>query len=198
MLNIGPQELLLILVVALLVVGPARLPELGRTIGKGLRELRKAQDEVRRTIQVSLDEPSTRGRPGPAPGTGTRAATPPDGDTSPNGLDPARASTAAAAVSEAVAAAHEASPPEEEADDTPAATEVARTLGRSLAELRRAREEIQRTFRVDVDGRSMSGGPAPAPKTTPIAPSADAPRPSPAPEAAPDGVTGSPDETPVT
>jgi sec-independent protein translocase protein TatA len=191
MLNIGPQELLLILVVALLVVGPARLPELGRTIGKGIRELRKAQDEVRRTIQVSLDEPSTpaRERPARAPGTVTRAGTSPDGDTSSNGPDPARASTAAAAVTEAVAAAQEASPPEEEeADDTPAATEVARTLGRSLAELRRAREEIQRTFRVDVDGRSMSGGPAPAPRTAPSAPAADAP----------DGATGSPDETPVT
>ena len=74
MLNIGPQELLLILVVALLVVGPARLPELGRTIGKGLRELRKAQDEVRRTIQVSLDEPPppARGKPARVPGTVTR------------------------------------------------------------------------------------------------------------------------------
>jgi sec-independent protein translocase protein TatA len=190
MLNIGPQELLLILVVALLVVGPARLPELGRTIGKGIRELRKAQDEVRRTIQVSLDEPSTpaRARPARAPGTVTRAGTSPEGDTSSNGPDPARASTAAAAVTEAVAAAQEASPPEEEADDTPAATEVARTLGRSLAELRRAREEIQRTFRVDVDGRSMSGGPAPAPRTPPSAPAADAP----------DGASGSPDETSVT
>jgi sec-independent protein translocase protein TatA len=198
MLNIGPQELLLILVVALLVVGPARLPELGRTIGKGLRELRKAQDEVRRTIQVSLDEPSTpaRGRPARAPGTGTPSTTPTDGDTSPNGLDPARASTAAAAVSEAVAAAQESSPPEEGADDTPAATEVARTLGRSLAELRRAREEIQRTFRVDVEGRSMSGGPR-TPTTAPPAPATDALRSSPPPDPAPDGSTGSPDETPV-
>ena len=44
MLNIGAQELLLILLVALLVVGPRRLPELGRSLGKGIRELRKAQD----------------------------------------------------------------------------------------------------------------------------------------------------------
>ena len=101
-------------------------------------------------------------------------------------------------MSEAVAAAQESSPSEEGADDTPAATEVARTLGRSLAELRRAREEIQRTFRVDVEGRSMSGGAAPAPWTAPTAPSAGAPPPSTPPEAPPDGVTGSPDETPVT
>lgn len=55
MLNIGPQELLVVLLIALLVVGPQRLPELGRTVGKGLRELRRAQDEVRRTLGEGLD-----------------------------------------------------------------------------------------------------------------------------------------------
>ena len=56
MLNIGPQELFIILVIALLVVGPQRLPALGRSIGRGLRELRKAQDEVKRTIQVGMSD----------------------------------------------------------------------------------------------------------------------------------------------
>lgn len=56
MLNIGPMELLLILLVALIFVGPKKLPELGRTIGKSLRELRKAQDEVRSTLNF-MDEP---------------------------------------------------------------------------------------------------------------------------------------------
>src|SRR5512134_1818964 len=60
MFGIGPQELLLILVIALIVVGPRRLPEMARSIGKGLREVRKAQDEVRKTIQVNLDEPAPR------------------------------------------------------------------------------------------------------------------------------------------
>lgn len=55
MLNIGPQELLVILVVALVVVGPQRLPELARSIGKGLRSLRAAQDEVRKTVQEVLE-----------------------------------------------------------------------------------------------------------------------------------------------
>lgn len=58
MLNIGPQELLLVLVIALVVVGPQRLPELGRSIGKALRELRKAQDELRRTVGQGLDTPA--------------------------------------------------------------------------------------------------------------------------------------------
>lgn len=55
MLNIGPQELLLILVVALVVVGPRRLPELSRSIGKALRSLRAAQDEMRKTVNEVLD-----------------------------------------------------------------------------------------------------------------------------------------------
>ncbi len=59
MLNIGPQELLLVLIVALIVVGPQRLPELSRTIGKGLREFRKVQDEVKGIAKLDLDEPKT-------------------------------------------------------------------------------------------------------------------------------------------
>jgi sec-independent protein translocase protein TatA len=57
MFNIGPLELMLILLIALVVVGPARLPEVGRSIGKGLREFRKVQDEVRDSINFNLDEP---------------------------------------------------------------------------------------------------------------------------------------------
>jgi len=56
MFNIGPMELLLILLVALVVVGPRRLPEVGRSIGRGLRELRRAQDEVRETLTLELNE----------------------------------------------------------------------------------------------------------------------------------------------
>jgi Tat protein translocase TatB subunit len=68
MLNIGPQELILILIVALVVVGPQRLPELGRTIGKALREFRKIQDDVKDTIRFDLDdgpEPYVRPRKSP-------------------------------------------------------------------------------------------------------------------------------------
>ena len=69
MLNIGPQELLLILIVALVVVGPQRLPELGRTIGKALREFRKIQDDVKDTIRFDLnDEPKPYVRPRKTPG----------------------------------------------------------------------------------------------------------------------------------
>jgi TatA/E family protein of Tat protein translocase len=52
MLNIGPLELVLILLIALVVVGPRKLPDLGRTIGNGLKEFRKAQDDVRKSLKL--------------------------------------------------------------------------------------------------------------------------------------------------
>ena len=38
--NIGPMEVLVVLIIALVVFGPKRLPELGRSVGKGIREFR--------------------------------------------------------------------------------------------------------------------------------------------------------------
>jgi sec-independent protein translocase protein TatA len=54
---IGIQELAVILVVALLVFGPKKLPELGRSIGKTLAEFRRASNEIKRNIKKELDEP---------------------------------------------------------------------------------------------------------------------------------------------
>jgi TatA/E family protein of Tat protein translocase len=68
MLNIGPQELIVVLIIALLVVGPSRLPELGRSIGKALREFRKVQGEVKDTFRFDLNEDPAPVRPsGPGP-----------------------------------------------------------------------------------------------------------------------------------
>ncbi len=50
--KIGLWEILLILAVALIVFGPAKLPELGRSIGNGLREFRKATSELKDTISL--------------------------------------------------------------------------------------------------------------------------------------------------
>jgi Tat protein translocase TatB subunit len=49
------QEILLILVVALLVVGPKRLPEVARMLARALRELRGASDEFRSTLETHLE-----------------------------------------------------------------------------------------------------------------------------------------------
>jgi len=48
---LGFPELILIFVVALIVFGPKRLPEIGRTIGKALGEFKKASDELKNTIE---------------------------------------------------------------------------------------------------------------------------------------------------
>lgn len=49
--SLGIPELLVIFVVALLVFGPKRLPEIGRTLGKALGEFKKATDELKNTIE---------------------------------------------------------------------------------------------------------------------------------------------------
>jgi Tat protein translocase TatB subunit len=56
MLNVGPLELLVVLAVALIVVGPERLPELARSVGKALRQLRQVQDEVRDMVTSGVDD----------------------------------------------------------------------------------------------------------------------------------------------
>ena len=55
MFNVGPEELLLILLIALIVFGPKRLPEIGRTIGKALREFRRASEGVREEVRRHLE-----------------------------------------------------------------------------------------------------------------------------------------------
>ncbi|TMK31629.1 MAG: twin-arginine translocase TatA/TatE family subunit [Actinobacteria bacterium] len=121
MFNIGPLELIVILVIALLVVGPRRLPEVGRSIGRGIREFRKAQEEVQKTIQSALNEE-------PAPTA--RSVPTPDGATPPEG--------------QAVA-------------DGGEGTELVRHVGKGLAELRKAKDEIQRSLRVDLDDEGDGG-----------------------------------------
>ena len=54
MFDIGLQELVLIFVIALLVFGPKNLPQLGRSMGRAMREFRRASDEFRSTIETNL------------------------------------------------------------------------------------------------------------------------------------------------
>ena len=62
--SIGGTELLLIAIVALVVFGPKKLPELGRTVGKGLREFRRASNDLKRSLEdeIALDERTERRR----------------------------------------------------------------------------------------------------------------------------------------
>jgi sec-independent protein translocase protein TatA len=59
MFGIGGPELIFILVLALLIFGPKKLPQIGRTLGKGMSEFRKASTELQRAINSELEEPST-------------------------------------------------------------------------------------------------------------------------------------------
>jgi sec-independent protein translocase protein TatA len=60
MFNIGAPELLLIFIIALIVLGPQKLPDLARTLGKVVGEFTKAADELKanlnKDIQSSIDE----------------------------------------------------------------------------------------------------------------------------------------------
>ena len=53
--SLGGAELLIILVLALLLFGPRRLPEIGRTIGKGLSEFRKATSDFKANLEREVD-----------------------------------------------------------------------------------------------------------------------------------------------
>lgn len=56
--SIGMPELLIIFTVALLVFGPRKLPELGRSLGRSLQEFKRASNELKHTLdeEISLEE----------------------------------------------------------------------------------------------------------------------------------------------
>jgi TatA/E family protein of Tat protein translocase len=51
--NIGPVELIIVLVIALLILGPGKLPEVGSAFGKTIREFRKASSDIQETASVA-------------------------------------------------------------------------------------------------------------------------------------------------
>jgi TatA/E family protein of Tat protein translocase len=53
-MSLGPAEILVILVIALMVFGPKRLPEVGRQVGSAMRELRRMQDSVKSELDTVL------------------------------------------------------------------------------------------------------------------------------------------------
>jgi TatA/E family protein of Tat protein translocase len=67
MFDIGLQELVLIFVIALVVFGPKNLPQLGRALGRAMREFRRASDEFRSTIETNLQIHESDPVPTPAP-----------------------------------------------------------------------------------------------------------------------------------
>jgi sec-independent protein translocase protein TatA len=80
--NIGPFEVIVILIIALLVIGPGRLPEVGAALGKSIREFRKATSDVTEAARVDAPPapPASPAPPAaavpvtPAPGMSPTAA----------------------------------------------------------------------------------------------------------------------------
>ena len=88
--QIGPAEILVILLVGLLVFGPSKLPEIGRQVGRGLHELRKFQDTVKGELDGVLhyDEdtsaaPTTNGSTAVAAAEAPPALPPVEAETPP-------------------------------------------------------------------------------------------------------------------
>ncbi|MBN1272660.1 MAG: TatA/E family twin arginine-targeting protein translocase [Candidatus Aminicenantes bacterium] len=52
--NIGFPEILIILVIALIIFGPKKLPEIGKSIGRAMREFRKTSDEIKDRIEEEI------------------------------------------------------------------------------------------------------------------------------------------------
>ena len=73
MFGIGMPELILILALALIVLGPKKLPEVARALGKGLAEFRRAADELK--DELGRIEPEAEAAPKPPPAE-TEPATP--------------------------------------------------------------------------------------------------------------------------
>ncbi len=63
--NIGPVELVIILVIALLVIGPGKLPEVGSALGKSIREFRKAATDVQESVRTETTSPASPATPTP-------------------------------------------------------------------------------------------------------------------------------------
>jgi len=60
MFGIGFPELLIILVIALIVIGPKRLPELAKALGRGMAEFKKAVEEVKSEIDIDTEIPDIK------------------------------------------------------------------------------------------------------------------------------------------
>ena len=74
--NIGPVELIIILVIALLILGPGKLPEVGSAFGKTIREFRKASSDIQETTNLATSPSAPAQSPAPAAHAAPPAAAP--------------------------------------------------------------------------------------------------------------------------
>lgn len=81
--NIGVPELIVVLVIALLVLGPGKLPEVGASLGKSIREFRKATTDLQDTVNINQPLPHRlASQPSPSNAlSDTEAMAPPPAET---------------------------------------------------------------------------------------------------------------------
>lgn len=68
--SIGMPELVIILVIALIIFGPRKLPELGKSLGKSINEFKKASTELQNTLEQEIkleEQKDERAKTAPAP-----------------------------------------------------------------------------------------------------------------------------------
>ncbi|HEU4672517.1 MAG TPA: twin-arginine translocase TatA/TatE family subunit [Candidatus Limnocylindrales bacterium] len=106
--NIGPLELIIVLVIALLVLGPGKLPEVGSALGKSIREFRKAATDVQDATRLdspaqqpaqpaAVAQPSTTA---PVAGAAPSAPAAPASPTAPDAVHPVGAPVSTAPAPE--------------------------------------------------------------------------------------------------
>ena len=74
--SLGGPEIFLILVIALIVFGPRRLPDIGKSVGRMLAEFRKASNDFKRTIEEEVEADKLRALASPTADEPPRAAAP--------------------------------------------------------------------------------------------------------------------------
>jgi len=88
MFGIGMSELLVILVVALVIFGPTRLPELARSLGKAMAEFRRASTDLRSSFEEATREPAPPSAPA-APAAPSQLAASGAAPAAPTAAEPA-------------------------------------------------------------------------------------------------------------
>jgi sec-independent protein translocase protein TatA len=103
--NIGPGELILILVIALVIIGPGRLPDVGAALGKSIREFRKASTDMAEATRIDTSPlPPAAAPPAAAPPAAAPPAAAPPAAPVPNVLsNPAQANVPSTPASDETA-----------------------------------------------------------------------------------------------